>query len=108
MEEDDREEVTSTTHVSQHAEKASSIYPEATKGSLGSTIESAKPIGNAPKSKTSTGMSAALILLVVGLVVGILLGRTVFKAAPTEEEAIQVLTDGLAGELSQQFDALDE
>jgi len=109
--EDDREEIKeTTTNVSDHAKKASSVYPEATKG-VGLSLEDMKSqevVQPAKKTASDSSFMPILIIGIVGILIGVILGRTVFKAAPTTKEATEALFGEVVDDLSEQLEEIDQ
>jgi hypothetical protein len=82
---------TTSTNVTMHTTMAPSVYPDTTTSHPGT--ENTQPEVMAMKS-SSTGLKSIgvkVAILLIGLVAGVLLGRTVFKAKPSAEEATEAL-----------------
>lgn len=81
--------------------KSSTIYPDPSKAT---SPAAPKIISADDNSKKSSGVGMLVGALLIGLVGGTLLGRTVLKPDPTVEEATKVLFGSVIDEFSENFD----
>ena len=108
---ENNEEQNSTPQEKQKFD-AASIYPDA-KSTRPEQEPEAAPNQQKPQTKKSKGGKGVFIpmgtvvAVLAALVIGLILGRTVFKAAPTPEEAAKVLFDGAFDELSSELNGFD-